>query len=390
MDKRPPIKHKVIDVEIIWKKIYNQLDENEDVLFERWISEDPANEAYFKGVLADHTEDSTYQRYHRKEAAWNSILDSAAQLPTPSRKTVRWQYISAAASVALILAVALFFYSIPAEVSVTEQADAGVITPGTDKAVLILSSGDTYELEGDQKGEDISENQVTIQVQGDNIVYDGKCSKLLTNMLIIPKGGKYSLTLSDGTQVFLNSQSTLKYPVNFVGDERSVELSGEAYFDVVPSDKPFIVNTSSQRIEVLGTSFNVLDYDDMDASSTTLVEGKVVVIHKETSARFSLIPDQHLRLSKNSGQSILVDGDIFQHVAWKDGLFVFEEASLEWIMEKLERWYDINVFFKKEQRKLVIFSGEIDRYEDFENVLQLLEMTNEVEFEIKERTVIVR
>lgn len=380
-----------IDIEIIWKKIYNQLEGDEEAVFERWMSESSSNRQFFQQVLTHHKEEDAYQKYHRKEAAWNAILNEATKKPHTKVRGFQWKWVaSVAASISVIMT--LVFYLVRTS-DVSEPQDlviSGPITPGVNKAVLITSTGQSFQLEENESDQVITDKNVSITLRKDNIAYRGTQSETATNKLIIPKGGKFRLTLADGTRVWLNSETTLEYPVSFSGETRSVELTGEAYFEVVPSKKPFIVNASSQRITVFGTSFNVWDYDDLNESATTLVEGKVEVMHKRTSQTYPMVPDQHLTLNKRSGDATMHQGEIFQYVAWKEGLFVFEEASLEWIMQKLSRWYDIDVFYKNTDRKAVIFSGEIDRYEDFENVLNLLELTNEVQFDVKERTVVVK
>ncbi len=391
MSLKPEGENPSIDIEIIWKKIYNQLSEQEEQEFDRWIARSVGNKRFFQQVLAHHAEGDSYQRYHRKEAAWNSIVGEASESKSPDEKVIPLRlWGSVAASLAILLSLTVYFFlGGPIEMEMP-LADSDPISPGSDKAILITSTGYSVELAQNDDTLDIEDKNMSIVLHEDNLTYSGTSSDLAMNKLIVPRGGKFRLTLADGTRVWLNSETTLEYPISFSETARSVSLSGEAYFEVVPDDKPFIVNTESQKIQVLGTSFNVSDFGDLEESSITLVEGKVEVLHKQSAYQTLLSPDQHLVLNKPSGQSILLQEDIRRYVAWKDDLFVFEEASLEWIMNRLSRWYDIDVFFQNTDRKHVIFSGEIDRFEEFENVLNLLEMTNEAQFEIKERTVIVK
>lgn len=391
MSLKPEGGNTPIDIEIIWKKIYNQLDEKEEKEFDQWIAESDEHQQFFQQVLSHHAEGDSYQRYHRKKAAWNNIIGDSSKSETPTRQTTSWRvWGSVAASLTILLSLSLYFFL---DLSGEERIPIVLskpISPGSDRAVLVTSTGYSLELEQNDDTLNITDNDVSIALHDDNLTYTGATSELAMNKLIIPRGGKFRLTLADGTRVWLNSETTLEYPISFSETVRAVSLTGEAYFEVMPDDTPFIVNTQSQRIQVLGTSFNVSDFGDLVESSTTLVEGKVEVLHKKSTYQTLLSPDQHLVLNKRSGESTLLQEDVRRYVAWKDDLFVFEEASLEWIMSRLSRWYDIDVFFQNTDRKDVIFSGEIDRYEEFEKVLDLLEMTNEAQFEIKERTVIVK
>lgn len=391
MSLNPEGEHTSIDIEIIWKKIYNQLDEQETMEFDRWIAKSDDNKRFFQQVLSHHAEGDSYQRYHRKEAAWNTIIgESTGSEPSPNGSTSWKLWGSVAASLTLLLCLTLYYFlSGPVEKEMPLAASAP-ISPGSDKAILVTSSGHSIELAQQNDTLNTEDNDVSIVLHEDNLTYAGATEDLTMNKLIVPRGGKFQLTLTDGTRVWLNSETTLEYPISFSETVRSVSLIGEAYFEVIPDDKPFVVNTRTQKIQVLGTSFNVSDFEDLRESSTTLVEGKVEVLHKQSAYQTLLSPDQHLVLNKQSGESTLIQEDIRRYVAWKDDLFVFEEASLEWIMGKLSRWYDIDVFFQNTKRKQVIFSGEIDRYEEFEKVLDLLEMTDEAQFEIKDRTVIVK
>ena len=207
---------------------------------------------------------------------------------------------------------------------------------------------------------------------------------------MIPRGGEYTLLLADGTKVYLNSVTKLRYPVSFASHERRVYLSGEAYFEVAhDSLHPFIVETEGMSVRVYGTEFNVNTYNE-GIIQTTLVNGKVGIRVPETGEEVFLQPNEMAEFL-NSFSSIRVKKvDTFVYTAWKDGKFVFENESIEEIMERLTRWYDIKVFFENESVKNQIFNGVITRFVDVEDVLHLIEGTATVKFGINGNMIIVR
>lgn len=245
------------------------------------------------------------------------------------------------------------------------------IESGTSKAILTLEDGSVLKLE---KG-------ATLKIKnaysnGTEIVYktkNKKEQKLSYNYLTVPRGGQYFVKLSDGTKVWLNSESKLKYPVNFIkGQTRDVELVyGEAYFDVSPSidngGAEFKVFNNKQEIRVLGTEFNIKAYKDETNIYTTLVEGKVEVNYD--NAKRNLKPNQQSNIDINSGLLLIKMVDVYNEVSWKEGVFSFEDKSLKEIMKILSRWYDIEVEFKNDKIKEEEFIGVIGKEQKMEDIL---------------------
>jgi ferric-dicitrate binding protein FerR (iron transport regulator) len=222
------------------------------------------------------------------------------------------------------------------------------IEAGTDKATLTLEDGSQITLE---KGSSVQIQNASSN--GEEIIYETEKSKIKEiayNYLTIPRGGQFFIKLSDGTQVWLNSESQLKYPVSFIeGEARTVELVyGEAYFDVSPSTEhkgsKFKVFNKSQEVEVIGTEFNIKAYKDESNIYTTLVEGKVDISIE--NRKQNLIPNQQLNLDTKTNFSSIKDVDVFNEISWKNGVFSFEEKSLKDIMVVLSRWYDIKVVYE--------------------------------------------
>ena len=262
------------------------------------------------------------------------------------------------------------------------------ITPGTDKATLKLEDGSSIVLE---KGNTYQTKNASSN--GENITYTSKNNasrEIAYNYLTIPRGGQFHIVLADGTEVWLNSDSQLKYPVAFVdGVDRQVELVyGEAYFDVSPSTahkgSKFKVLNQSQEVEVLGTEFNIKAYKDENSIYTTLVEGKVEV--STLGIKQNLTPNQQSVFNKNTERLEVSTVDVFNEISWKDGIFSFEDESLQEIMKVLSRWYDMEVIFKNENIKTEEFFGLLRKDQSIEKIISTIKDFGTIErYEFKDK-----
>ena len=235
----------------------------------------------------------------------------------------------------------------------------------------------------------IREEERRLSYAGQGKADGEKRKKLVYNEVEVPRGGEFDLVLADGTTVWLNAGSKLRYPVEFVGKERRVFLEGEAYFAVAKdTEMPFRVEILQQIVEVLGTEFNVSGYTDEAAIYTTLVTGKVKV-ETDSGENMVLAPGEQSMLDCRDGHLDKQEVDVEKVIAWKKGMFILEEQTLEQIMQKFARWYDMEVVYRDEELKNIIFKGVVPRYTELREVLNILEKTNEVKFDIEERTVIV-
>jgi len=213
--------------------------------------------------------------------------------------------------------------------------------------------------------------------------------EVLYNTLVVPRGSEFRLSLSDGTNVWLNAGSELRYSVTFAGDSREVWLVGEAYFEVISdSTQPFVVHSSKGKIEVLGTSFNVRNYPEESRMVTTLVRGRVAYTDPERR-KYDLFPGDQA-ISQPGQETILQSVNPEYYVGWKDGEYIFKSATLEEIMQELSRWYNITVFYANSDVKQFHFTGELKRYEHVESFLRFLEIGGDVRFEVRDHTVTVR
>ncbi len=343
-------------------------------------------------------EDKIESRLHLKskidsKADWQ-IIKSKLVMP---KKTYRWQYAAAAAIVLGVLSSTYFLKgnslgnNINAPIIVDNQ-----IEPGIDKALLTLESGEVVEL---VKG--VKYEAEYLKTEGEELVYQENLKKQVVeeeisfNYLSIPKGGQFQITLEDGTHVWLNSESKLKYPVYFIkGNPRLVELVyGEAYFDVSPSTNhngaKFQVISKGQNVEVLGTEFNIKAYQDEVNIYTTLVEGKVEVSSGEIKE--NLIPKQQSILNIENNVFAIAHVNVYNEIAWKDGVFNFENKRLKDIMMVLSRWYDIDVAFEKKDLETQKFIGALKKNYSIEKILTIFQKANIINsYEINKKSVIIK
>lgn len=249
------------------------------------------------------------------------------------------------------------------------------VLPGQNYAVLTSSRGENIILSDTEDGQlNIGDDAEVLKVKDGELVYTSKeqteINELIHNTLSTPRGGQYQLTLSDGTRVWLNAASSIRFPVEFLPDERRVEITGEVYFDVAHNDhQSFIVHAGSSVIEDLGTAFNVTAYEDEGKVKTTLVEGIVKV------REHILSPGEQAVEDENDNIQILKNIDLDNVVSWKDGFFSFENANLSEIMKVLSRWYNLEVDYENAADLEKRFSGKIDRNLTLRQVLDGLKLT---------------
>lgn len=315
------------------------------------------------------------------------------------RPSLRGRAVGIAATVLVVLAAIYLVVPKHAQVNpppMTTAARPVVLHPGTNKAILTLSNGKQVDLDSSATLA-LTDQGNQLSLAGNRLSYSktgtaaGAVDRSATgntgyNSLSTPKGGQYQLTLSDGTRVWLNAASSIRYPVAFTGNDRTVELKGEGYFEVAADkDKPFFVKTGKMQVQVLGTHFNVMAYDDEPAVSTTLLEGAVRLNSDEGSAL--LAPGQQGRLRTDKAGFQVAICDTAKVMAWKDGLFRFKGDDLRTIMRQLTRWYDVNVSFAGPVSSKK-YSGTISKYVDAAEVFKILGLAG-INFKQEGKTIIV-
>lgn len=327
-----------------------------------------------------------------KEERWKQLK---SKINVPVRK-LYWKYTVTAASIVILISTAFWLTKPenPSEQQFTEPIIVNnQIETGTNKATLTLEDGSQVALE---KG--TAYQTTNVKSNGEEIVYEaGERNKagIVFNTLTIPRGGQFYIVLSDGTKVWLNSESEIKYPVAFAdGETRQVELVyGEAYFNVSPSTdhkgSKFKVFNQSQEVEVLGTEFNIKAYKDETNIYTTLVEGKVAVNTKNKNQL--LIPNQQLNLDITTNNIAVSLVDIRTETSWKDGSFNFIKGKpLKEIMITLSRWYDVEIVFENKSLETVIFKGVLRKQQSIEEILSSIKSVVITNYEINNKTIYIK
>ena len=382
----------IIDFEIIWKKINGSLTSDEEGLLSRWLDEDPAHLKYLEKALR-HYHEGLKPGFNKAETekAWRKLKNRSLKID----RTFSGRRITVAAAVIVILLIIPFL--LPSK-RVKDKSVAihkrEPIKPGSNKATLILDDGSVYDLNSSKKLL-ISEGGSEIKSEGDKLEYTEKESlnkEVKYNTLSIPRGGEFFLQLSDGTKVWLNSETVLRYPIQFAGIERRVELSGEAFFEVTRNEKvPFIVESNDQSVKVLGTEFNISSYKENPIVYTTLVKGSVEVFARnKPDIKQILVPNEQSSMNKARGEMTKRHVDPYQYVAWREGRFVFDDQTLGEIMKILSKWYNVEVTFDREDLKDIRFTGNLKRYADFGELLKKIEKTDEVAFSIENNKITIR
>ncbi len=275
--------------------------------------------------------------------------------------------------------------------SVTEKFESG-------KAIVTLemASGLKYRLDtlssvvrNNRVNVAFDNNDGVLKIKEQDSLADGATKEIGYNPVNVPYGGTYTVELCDGTKVYLNSGTTLEFPSRFDGKVRSVILKGEAYFDVARNvSKPFVVEVDEMKVKVLGTSFNVKSYVDEPGVYTTLVEGSVAIL-RDGQPEKKIKPGEQAYYNKGVGTLSIAEVDVNEFTSWKDGVFYFKDIALEEILRIVSRWYDLEVFYMNQGAKSVIYSGKLPMYSSVEDVLRKFEISGDVRFELKGRTLTV-
>lgn len=295
----------------------------------------------------------------------------------------------------LVLAVIFLQKSVPSDEEHPRIfSENQTISPVTKKVRLQLSSGRSVDLASTQK-KTVQEEGVVVNNDSSGLNYrleetgDRKGTAPGYHTLTVPRGAEYNLTLADGTHIWMNADSELKYPIKFTGENREVYLKGEAYFDVAPDAScPFIVNVGELDIRVLGTSFNVMAYADEARIETTLESGRVEI--RQNRKEVELQPGMQAVYEKSSGKLSSRKVNTLLYTSWKDSQMVFEELRLEELFNRLGRWYDVDVFYQNNELKDIRLTGNLSKHEHVSTILELIGSMGKADFKVNDRTIIVK
>lgn len=368
---------------LIAKDTTDLITENEKTELENWINESESNKLEYLSILKRIQNEEIHTPLVDVKREWKTFKKSIA----PKQAVLKWWYGAAAA---LLAGVMIFFFN--NKELITPQAVVVKQQPilKAQKAILVLSNGRRVSISDSTSSTINAANGLTIVSRGNRLVYDQQPASGATeeelNTLIIPRGAEYQLKLADGTIAWLNSNSSLTYPVNFNGDLRNVSMSGEVCFDVTKRvNQPFIVKTGNVSVRVLGTYFNIEAYEG-EPVTTTLARGKIEV--SDGNSKKIIIPNQQAIIS--AGQFEVKQVYAEDYVSWVEGVFNFHNTRLDDIMQKLARWYDVDVTFETPSSKNARITFEIKRPENIASILNTIEQTGRVKFEIRGKKVIVK
>ena len=366
----------------IAKSMAGELSDEELQLLDEWRMASGRNRQLYDRIVSREGWESKQKHFTAfdKVSGWQGY---SKKLKKTEKKAIRWRVFLRYAAVLLIPLGATVYGVLHSGEETVSLAELNAITPGGSRAELVLPSGEVVDLV--EKSGVISRGENTvINNEGKTLSYkstgnQAPMDSLRYNEVIVPKGGEYQLVLSDGTLVYLNSMTKVRFPERFSEKCREVEVCGEAFFEVKPDTAlPFIVKTQGMRVKVLGTTFNVKAYPDELKLYTTLVEGKVEVFSDYLHRGVMLYPGEQAVSDSSEIQKRQVN--VQPYISWKEGKFVFINAPLGEICKQIARWYDVEIQFADNEIGKVCFTGAILKFRPLEDLLDMIEVTSRVQY----------
>ncbi|WP_018337734.1 FecR family protein [Butyricimonas synergistica] len=380
-----------ISWDILLRKVRRTLPPEEEAVFQEWLAGDERHREYYERVRrvwsAEETTCEMDTDIARVIAGFDDYVRKERELRR--KRMVRHAYRYAACLFFLLVVGGGILFLNKGEKQAERLASVNKESvPGGNKAIILLGDGKKVDVEMLADTMFYKAEGIEVQKNAGVIKYSGlQKSEVTYNTIMIPRGGEYQVELSDGTMVWLNSETQLKVPTAFVGEERRVFLLGEAYFAVTKDDrKPFIVETDLGNVKVYGTEFNVKRYRDEKQLKATLVEG-VIGFSSDRIGELKLKPGYQLSLTEGAGKPEIKQVKIYNEIAWRNKQFCFENETLEEIARELERWYNVKIVFADPVLKDLVFSGTLSRYGKIETLLRLFEEGVEVKFVVEKDTV---
>ena len=351
---------------------------------ETWLEECPAHRELFERLIKEENWKQGVARIASfdNEKAWQIVLKKSGQ------RTNTWKrWVGIAAGIILIIGFGCLVYN-----KKEEMHQMSVVDNRENKVQLNVASGQSFALDSVRN---IEIDQMILKNDGKQLIVGliGQNSERVGwNTVEVPRGTDYSLVLTDGTEIFLNAETVLRFPDRFEeGKKREVWIDGEAYFRVSKDEtRPFVVHTGEIEVTVLGTVFNVMAYENAAEQQITLISGKVEVGCAETANQVILEPGLQAIYNKIGKTIVKKEVDVSYYTAWHEGLFAFRERPLVEVMEILTRWYDFEVFFQNPRVRNVVYTGKVERHATLREVLEHFRQMGEFDFEIRNRIVIIK
>lgn len=379
--------------DILSKHFTGSLTEAEQVELENWLNASENNRLLFENF-------SRKGFFEEKRLAEASVNSQEAMLEfmerkyhTNNQKNFFLRYFKYAAAAALFIIGGLTFYYNQKHIDHVQDFTTlkENIAPGSKNAILTLANGKRIALNGTISGSINEQNVTVIKTTDSSLQYRAteKFQSLAYNELETPGRSEFMIILADGTKVWLNAGSKIRYPVTFVANERRVELSGEAYFEVAKDKKkPFIISMGVNSVQVLGTSFNLKAYKGDPDIYTTLVEGSVRM--KTPAQSMDLKPNEQGIINIKTKNITREQVDVNLYTGWKNGRFIFDNQPLDEIMSAISRWYGIDVVFENQAARKVTFTGNLKRYESLNKIITMLEMAEQIKFKKEGNTIYIK
>lgn len=310
----------------------------------------------------------------------------------PVHRIFPWGRIAAAvALIALVVGGTLFFNA--KNTTVTDQPQVQNVVPIASAVRLTLPSGEEVVLDSKQTGDIVADSGVVVRGDRKRLTYascENTGDSVVYHELSVPRGGEFFLELSDKTKIWINAETTIRYPIRFSREERKIFINGEAYLEVhKDTTAPFTVVMTRNEVTVLGTSFNINSYSDTPGDQITLVSGKVCVRSGKNGDQVTLKPGEQATIDRERGQIVKRDVDIDIYCGWKNGVLIFQDNTLEEILRIVARLYNVEIYWHDKTLKQHKFSGELKRYERIDELLKLIRYTDEVELIVHDNKIIV-
>ena len=379
-------------VRLLQLYLLGDITEEERQELEDWCEEAPRNRKLFEQICQEDLfskERYVYEKIHDTKAF--SVFEKRVR-KVSSRSIGNWWKYAAVLLFPILVVGSWKLMHETEQVSIVASSVAP-IQPGCSQAVLVLDDGRKVFLKEEEEGVISEDKEITVTGEKDRLVYtssEGKnVDEIRFNELEVPRGGEYKVRLADGTLVYLNSATRMKYPVKFDEKERKVYLSGEAYFEVAKDpERPFFVEMEGVEVRVYGTSFNVNTHQKGNIQ-TVLVKGSIGVKVLSSGMESMIRPGQMAEFKQGNTKVDVKDVNVAVYTDWKDGIFRFENQRLEDILAVLSNWYDMNVFYQTVSVKELHFSGYMERYKDVSVILEAITLSIGVTFSIQGKTIIV-
>lgn len=379
-------------VRLLQLYLLGDITEEERQELEDWCEEAPRNRKLFEQICQEDLfskERYVYEKINDTKAF--SVFEKRVR-KVSSRSIGNWWKYAAMLLFPILVVGSWKLMHETEQVSIVASSVAP-IQPGCSQAVLVLDDGRKVFLKEEEEGVISEDKEITVTGEKDRLVYtssEGKnVDEIRFNELEVPRGGEYKVRLADGTLVYLNSATRMKYPVKFDEKERKVYLSGEAYFEVAKDpERPFFVEMEGVEVRVYGTSFNVNTHQEGNIQ-TVLVKGSIGVKVLSSGMESVIRPGQMAEFKQGNTKVDVKDVNVAVYTDWKDGIFRFENQRLEDILAVLSNWYDMNVFYQTVSVKELHFSGYMERYKDVSVILEAITLSTGVTFSIQGKTIIV-